>query len=182
MKTYFYYAPLMFAGYALLRTQEDLRKILMLNMWIAIVVAGLGLLQSFGGGGFLNPEGMAPELYDLSHEVRTAPQSHLLAARATSVFVSDGRFGMFLLLLFILAFGTAGYLLLSTKRGRAVVFIAVGTVALATLMSSSRGTFVYMIGDTIVLTLAVLWGAPWKQRQVFPSGERRSVGWQLSWQ
>ena len=170
MKTYFYYAPLMFAGYALLRTEEDLRKILMLNMWIAIVVAGLGVLQSFGGGGFLNPEGMAPELYELSHLVRQAPQSHLMAARATSVFVSDGRFGMFLLLLFILAFGTAGYLLLSTKRGRTVVFIAVGTVALATLMSSSRGTFVYMIFDTIVLTLALLWGAPWRQRQVFRLG------------
>ncbi len=33
-------------------------------------------------------------------------------------FVSDGRFGMFLMLLFILAFGTAGYLLL---RGSADV-------------------------------------------------------------
>jgi len=171
IKTYFYYVPLMFAGYALLRTEEDLRKILMLNMWIAIVVAGLGLLQSFGGGGFLTPEGMAPELYELSHEVRMAPQSRILTARATSVFVSDGRFGMFLLLLFILAFGTAGYLLLRTKRGRAVVFIAVGTVALATLMSSLRGTFVYMIADTIVLSLALLWGAPWKQRQVFRVGK-----------
>ena len=171
IKTYFYYAPLMFAGYAILRTEEDLRKILMLNMWIAIVVAGLGVLQSFGGGGFLNPEGMAPELYDLSHEVRMAPDSRLLTARATSVFVSDGRFGMFLLLLFILAFGTAGYLLLRTKRGRAVVFIAVGTVALATLMSSSRGTFMFMIGDTIVLTLALFWGAPWRHRQAFRIGK-----------
>jgi hypothetical protein len=171
IKTYFYYVPLMFAGYAVLRTEEDLRKILMLNMWIAIVVGGLGLLQSFGGGGFLTPEGMAPELYELSHEVRVAPQSHLMAARATSVFVSDGRFGMFLMLLFILAFGTAGYLLLRTKRGRAVVFVAVGVVALATLMSSSRGTFVYMVLDTIVLSLAVLWGAPWKQRQVFRLGK-----------
>ncbi len=171
IKTYFYYVPLMFAGYALLRTDEDLRKILMLNMWIAIVVAGLGVLQSFGGGGFLNPEGMAPELYELSHEVRMAPQSHLLTARATSVFVSDGRFGMFLMLLFILAFGTAGYLLLRTKRGRAVVFIAIGTVALATLMSSSRGTFMYMLGDAIVLSLALFWGAPWKQRQAFRVGK-----------
>src|SRR6202451_4267452 len=87
MKTYFYYIPLMYAGYALLRTEEDLHKVLMLNMWIAIVVAGLGVLQSFGGGGFLNPEGMAPELYDLSHLVREAPQSHLITSRATSVFV-----------------------------------------------------------------------------------------------
>jgi hypothetical protein len=171
MKTYFYYVPMMFAGYALLRTEEDLRKVLMLNMWIAIVVAGLGVLQSFGGGGFLTPDGMAPELYELSHLVREAPQSHLLTNRATSVFVSDGRFGMFLMLLFILAFGTAGYLLLRTKRGRAVVFLAVGLVALASILSGSRGTVVYMVIDAIVLGLAVFWGAPWRQKQAFRLGK-----------
>lgn len=175
LKTYFYYVPLMFAGYAILRTEEDLRKVLMLNMWIAIVVAGLGVLQSFGGGEFLTPDGMAPELYELSHMVRQAPQSHLMAARATSVFVSDGRFGMFLMLLFILAFGTAGYLLLRTKRGRIVVYAAVGVVTLATIMSSSRGTNVYMVIDAIVLGLALFWGAPWRQRQVFRLG--KAIRW-----
>jgi hypothetical protein len=175
IKTYFYYIPLMFAGYALLRTEEDLRKVLMLNMWIAIVVAGFGVLQSFGGGGFLNPDGMAPELYDLSHLVREAPQSHLLAQRATSVFVSDGRFAMFLTLLFILAFGTAGYLLLRTKRGRGVVYLAVGIVTLATIMSSSRGANVYMILDAIVLGLALFWGAPRHQRQAFRVG--KAIRW-----
>ncbi len=60
MKTYFYYIPLMFAGYALLRTEEDLHKILMLNMWIAIVVAGLGVLQSFGGGAILDSRRNGP--------------------------------------------------------------------------------------------------------------------------
>src|ERR1017187_7130107 len=171
MKTYFYYIPLMFAGYALVRTEEDLRRILMLNMWIAIVVAGLGVLQSFGGGEFLTPEGMAPELLELSHEVREAPQSHLLVNRATSVFVSDGRFALFLYLAFILAFGTAAYLLLRTKRGRKVVFVAVGVVSLATIMSGTRGTFVHMIISTIVLTIGVLWGAPWRQRQVLRLGK-----------
>nr|HEV7955255.1 hypothetical protein [Candidatus Acidoferrales bacterium] len=175
MKTYFYYVPLMYAGYALLRTEEDLHKVLMLNMWIAIVVAGFGVLQSFGGGSFLTPEGMAPELYDLSHLVREAPQSHLLASRSTSVFVSDGRFGMFLMLLFILAFGTAGYLLLRTKRGRVVVYVAVGIVTLATIMSSSRGTNVYMVIDAIVLGVALFWGAPWRQRQAFRMG--KAIRW-----
>jgi hypothetical protein len=177
MKTYFYYVPLMFAGYALLRTEEDLRKVLMLNMWIAIVVAGLGVLQSLGGGGFLNPEGMAPELYELSHLSREAPISHLITDRATSVFVSDGRFGMFLMLLFILAFGTAGYLLLRTKRGRSVVFLAVGVVALASVLSGSRGTIVYMIIDAVVLSVAVFWGAPWRQRQVFRLG--KAIRWMV---
>ena len=175
MKTYFYYVPLMFAGYALLRTEEDLRRVLMLNMWIAIVVAGLGAMQSFGGAEFLTPEGMAPELYDLSHLTRMAPQSHLMTSRATSVFVSDGRFGMFLILLFILAFGTAGYLLLRTKRGRSIVFAAVGLIALATLMSGSRGPLVYMMIDAVVLSLAVFWGAPWRQRQVFRLG--KAIRW-----
>jgi hypothetical protein len=175
IKTYFYYVPLMFAGYALLRTEEDLRKILMLNMWIAIVVAGFGVLQSFGGGAFLNPEGMSPELYELSHVVREAPQSHLLAHRSTSVFVSDGRFAMFLTLLFILAFGTAGYLLLRTKRGRRVVYLAVGIVTLATIMSSSRGTNVYMIIDAVVLGAALFWGAPRRQRKAFRMG--KAIRW-----
>jgi hypothetical protein len=171
MKTYFYYVPLMFAGYALIRREEDLHKILMLNMWIAIVVAGLGVLQSFGGGGFLNPEGMAPELYELSHLTRMAPQSHLMTERATSVFVSDGRFATFLILLFILSFGTTGYLLLRSKRGRTVVLFAVGIVALASVMSGSRGTVVHMIINSVVLSLAVFWGAPWRQRQVFRLGK-----------
>jgi hypothetical protein len=175
LKTYFYYVPLMFAGYALLRTEEDLRKVLMLNMWIAIVVAGFGVLQSFGGGGFLNPEGMAPELLSLSRVVREAPQSHLLVQRSTSVFVSDGRFATFLTLLFILAFGTAGYLLIRTKRGRGVVYVAVGIVTLATIMSSSRGTNVYMIIDTIVLGAAFFWGAPRRERKAFRMG--KAIRW-----
>ena len=171
LKTYFYYIPLMYAGYALLRTEDGLHKILMLNMWIGIVVAGLGVLQSVGGGAFLNPEGMAPELYELSHLTREAPQSHLVTARATSVFVSDGRFSTFLMLLFLLSFGTAGYLLLRSKRGRAVVFFAVGIVALATVMSGSRGSLLYMIINSVVLSVAVYWGAPWRHRQTFRMGK-----------
>ncbi len=178
MKTYFYYAGLMYAGYALLRTEADLYKILMLNMWIAIVVGGLGILQSFGGGGFLNPDGMAPELYELTHLTREAPQSHLITPRATSVFASDGRFGMFLSLLFIIGFGTAGYLLMRTKRGRKVVYFAIGVITLATLMSSSRGTNVTMLLDTIIMSLAMFWGAPWRQRQAFRMG--KAIRWMVT--
>jgi hypothetical protein len=171
MKTYFFYVPLLFAGYAILRDEADLHKVLTLNMWIAVVVAGLGVAQSFIGQDFLNPADIAPELYGLSHVMRETPQSHLLVTRPTSVFVSDGRFGLFLILLFILAFGTAGYLLMKTKKGRRIVFIALGVVALATIMSGSRGTFVYMVLDAAVLSFAVLWGAPWRQRQAFRIGK-----------
>jgi hypothetical protein len=61
--------------------------------------------------------------------------------------------------------------LLRTKRGRLIVFVTVGVVALASLMSGSRGTMVYMIINTVVLSVAVFWGAPWKQRQVFRLGK-----------
>jgi hypothetical protein len=171
MKTYFFYAPLLFAGYAILRTEADLQKVLTLNMWIAVIVAGLGVAQSFIGQDFMNPADMAPELYTLSHDVRETPQSHLLVARPTSVFVSDGRFSLFLIFLFILAFGTAGYLLMRTKKGRPLVFTALGVIVLATVMSGVRGPFVYLIVDAAVLGVALLWGAPWRQRQAFRLGK-----------
>jgi hypothetical protein len=171
MKTYFFYFPLLFAGYALLRTEADLRKVLTLNMWIAIVVAGVGVIQSVVGGEFLNPSDMAPELYMLSHDVRESPQSHLLSLRPASIFVSGGRFGFFLILVFILAFGTAGYLLMRTKKGRKPVFIALGVIVLATLMEGQRGPFIHMIFNAVALVLGVLWGAPWRQRQAFRLGK-----------
>ncbi len=171
MKTYFYYVPLMFAGYAILRTEADLYKILMMNMWIALIVSGFGLLQSFGGGGFLTPGNMDPDLYDLSHVGRGEARLGTLFTRPTSLFVSDGRYGQFLILLFVLAFGTAGYLLMRTKRGRYIVFGALGTVAIATVMTGSRGAFLYLILDAIVLSIALLWGAPWRQRQAFRLGK-----------
>ncbi len=171
LKTYFFYVPLMFAGYAILRTEDDLQKVLTLNMWIALIVAGLGVVQSFIGQDFLNPVDIAPELYELTHDVRITPQSHLLVARPNSVFVSEGRFGLFLILIFIVAFGTAGYLLMRTKKGRPLVFTALGIVVLASVMSGSRGTFMYMLLDAAVLAFAVLWGAPWRQRQAFRMGK-----------
>jgi hypothetical protein len=164
-KTYFYYIPLMFAGYAILRTEADLYKFLMLNMWIALVVGGLGILQTFGGGDFLTPKDIAPELYALSHDIKESPLSHLRGVRPTSVFVSDGRFEFFLVLMIILAFGTAAYLMMRTKQGRKVAFSAVGITVLATVMGGFRGTFVQVIVCLIVLTMALLWGGPWRQRQ-----------------
>lgn len=171
MKTYFYYVPLMFAGYAILRVEADLYKLLMLNMWIALFVSGLGLLQSFGGGGFLTPATSDVDLYDLSHVGRGEVRLGTFFVRPTSVFVSDGRYAQFLILLFVLAFGTAGYLLMRAKRGRYVVFGALGVVAIATVMTGSRGAFVYLILDTIVLSVALLWGAPWRHRQAFRLGK-----------
>ncbi len=170
MKTYFFYFPLIFAGYAILRNETDLQKVLTLNMWIAVVVAGMGIVQSVFGSDILNPEDMAPELYTLAHDIRGA-RSGALFTRPNSVFVSDGRFSLFLVFVFILAFGTAGYLLMRTRKGRPLVFIAVGVVVLATVLSGVRGTFVHLIINGTVLSLALLWGAPWRQRQAFRLGK-----------
>src|SRR5579863_121195 len=171
MKTYFYYVPLMFAGYAILRTDADLHKILMLNMWIALIVSGFGLLQSFGGGDFLTPKDLAPELYTLSHVQRGTTESGLAFTRSSSLFVSDARFAQFLILLFILAVGTAGYLLLRTTRGRYLVFGALGVITVATIMCGTRSPIVYLIVNAVVLSVAMLWGAPWRQRQAFRLGK-----------
>jgi hypothetical protein len=171
MKTYFYYIPMMYAGYAILRTEEDLHKILMLNMWIALIVSGFGLLQSFGGGGFLTPDNLDPDLYSLSHVSRGERTLGTYFVRSTSLFVSDGRFAQFLILLFILAFGTAGYLLMRRKRGRLVVFATVGVTALATIMTGSRGSFVFLMVDAIALSVGLAWGAPWRYMQAFRLGK-----------
>ncbi len=171
MKTYFFYVPLLFAGYAILRTETDLYKVLTLNMWIALFVAGLGVFQSLVGLDILTPADMAPELYELSHVLRATPQSHIMVSRPTSVFVSDGRFTLFLMLLFILAYGTAGYLLMRTKKGRPVVFSALGVIVLATLMSGGRAAVLYVLVSAAVLSLAILWGAPWRERQAFRLGK-----------
>lgn len=171
MKTYFYYIPLMFAGYAMLRNEEDLHKILMLNMWIGLIVSGFGLLQSFGGGGFLTPDNIDPALYTLSHVMRSTGESGSEFVRSTSVFVSDGRYGHFLVLFFILAVGTAGYIMLRKGHGQYVVFTVIAVVSLATIMTGSRGSFVYLILDTIVLSVALLWGAPWRFRLAFRLGK-----------
>src|SRR5437899_6857408 len=66
VKMYFYYIPLMFIGYALLRTEVDLERLLVVSMALAGVIALLGIIQSIVGLNFLNPRTLAPELQDLS--------------------------------------------------------------------------------------------------------------------
>jgi hypothetical protein len=167
MKTYFYYVPLLYAGYAILRSETDLHKLLMLNMWIALVVSGVGIVQALGANNFLNPANEAPELLELSHESRMAPQSGLVNIRPPSVFVSEGRFAFFLFLFFILAFGAVAYVALRKQRGRPLVFSTLAAVSLATILHGGRGDFVYFIVGAVVLTLAFLWGSPWRRTQAF---------------
>jgi hypothetical protein len=164
-KLYFYYLPLMFVGYALIRDDEDLRKFLTVNVALAGLIASLGIIQAIVGHSFLNPTTLAPELQDLGELDKVTPLTGQLFSLPSSVFVSSGRFAFYLVFAFILAIGTAGYLLLYTRRYRTLIFGVIAIVGAATLLSGSRGAVMYGLTTTIVMTSGLLWGAPWRWGQ-----------------
>ncbi len=160
LKLYFYYVPLMFIGYALLRTERDLQRFLLVNMGLAAVISLVGILQAIIGQDFLNPHSGA-DIDVLSHEVRMTT-SGLVVARPPSLFVSEGRFFDYLALALTLALGTAAYLILRAKRRRKIVFPAVALIVVAIVLSGSRTGLVYMVASALLLSAAILWGAPLK--------------------
>lgn len=164
-KVYFYYVPLMYVGYALIRTDEDLRKFLVANVALAGVIASLGITQAILGHSFLNPTVLAPELRDLGRLDRVTPLTNQIVSLPTATFVSSGRFGVYLIIVSIITMGTAGFLLLYTKRNRKLVFIVFGLVGGATLFSGSRTAAVFVLASALVMPVAFLWGAPWRRRQ-----------------
>src|SRR5258707_9812010 len=105
LKVYFYYAPLMLLGYAMLERPRDLERFLVVSVVAGIVVAGIGIAQSVFGMTFLTPDDSSSELYALSHVVRLSPITGQAVLATSSVFVSAGRFSMYLILLWILAMG-----------------------------------------------------------------------------
>ena len=66
LKIYFFYLPCTFAGYALIRNDQDLRRLLTVILSAATVVAGLGIIQAVVGPQFLNPATLAPEIRELA--------------------------------------------------------------------------------------------------------------------
>jgi hypothetical protein len=164
-KTYFYYIPFMYVGYALIRGDEDLRKFLVLNAALCGLIAALGIAQAILGNSFLNPATLAPELQDLGNLEKVTPLTNQAFSLPDSVFVSSGRFDEFLTLAFILTLGAIGYLILSNSRDRKIVFPAIGIIGVATLLSGSRGAFMFMLISALALAAGFLWGAPWRQRQ-----------------
>jgi len=160
LKLYFYYIPLMFVGYAFVRSEQDLRKFLVLNMVLAAIISSIGIAQSVIGLEFLNPHSGA-DIEELGHLVRYTPSGRAVS-RPPSVFVSDGRFAEYLVIVFILGLGTAGYLLLRSKHDRKIVFPAVGLIAVAAVISGSRGAFSWVAISSAVLALGMIWGAPAK--------------------
>ncbi|MFZ3380941.1 MAG: hypothetical protein WA211_05830 [Candidatus Acidiferrales bacterium] len=164
-KLYFYYMPLMFVGYALIRDDEDLRKFLVFNVGLAGLVGVIGIIQAILGHSFLNPANLAPELKDLGELDRYTPLTNQLVSIPSSVFVSAGRYSLYLVLAFALAVGTAGYLFLYTTKNRKLVYLVLGILVAATLFCGSRGAVLYVFASSLILAAAFLWGAPWRWQQ-----------------
>ena len=164
LKLNFYYVPLVFVGYALIRNDEDLRKLLVVNLAMAGIIGTLGIVQAILGNSFLNPAHLAPELQDLGDLSKVTPSGQIFSL-PDSVFVSSGRFALYLVIAFILAMGTGAYLLLYTRRSRRLAFVVLALVGVAALLSGSRTAVTYILASAFVLTAGFLWGAPWRWRQ-----------------
>jgi hypothetical protein len=163
LKLYFYYVPMMFVGYALIETETDLSRFLTINMLLAIVIAGLGIAQSILGVRFLNPTVLAPDIKELASLHRVAPISGAVVYRPTSVFVSDGRFACYLIMIWFVALGATGYQFLRGRtKGQNILFVGAGTVAIAAFMSGGRGAAASILETGVTLALAFMWGAPWR--------------------
>ncbi|HVB34251.1 MAG TPA: hypothetical protein VNJ52_07785 [Patescibacteria group bacterium] len=163
MEIYLYYVPLIFIGYALLSDQNDLDHFLTLNLKIACIVAGVGIVQASGHRYFLNPVNLAPALQDLGHLVRLAPGlTHALRA-PPSVFVSQGRYGNYLEMMFTLALGTAGFQLFRRRSSR-WTYLSLALLGVAIFLSGSKGALVYSAITAAGLGVILLWGMrgqPW---------------------
>ncbi len=166
MKLYFYYVPLLFVGYAMVRSELDLRRFLVFNLLVAGVVSLLGIAQAIFGQQLLNPQSLDENLRELGNLNRTAPISGLVFNRPTSVFVSDGRFSAYLILMYALGFGAIGYLSQRSWSGRKVVYACFGLVVSAIMLTGVRTAFVYCLIATPVLIAGFAWGMPHRQEQL----------------
>ena len=166
VKLFFWYIPLYFVGYALLNSEADLRRFFRVNAWLALIITGLGVAQSIIGPSFLNPARPAEEIRELSTLYRVSPITGLISYRAPSVFVSAGRYTNYLLIAWVLILAFTGYLLLRHRRGRNIAFISLAVVYAAILLSGSRGVFLWTGGAALIIVVAFIWGAPWRQREV----------------
>jgi hypothetical protein len=169
MKVDFLYVPLIYVGYALIESELDLQKFFTFNTVLILIVATLAIAQSVIGPRFLNPTVIQDDIRGLSTSYRIAPISGLMAYRPNGVFVSGGRLVDFLILSWLVAIGFGGYLLLRSRRARNLAFLSVAVIAIASIMTASRGVFMWNAGNALVVSAAFLWGAPWRQ------GEARHV-------
>lgn len=158
LKLYFYYIPLMFIGYALVDTEANLRKFLTINLGLAMLIAILGIIQAIRGAEFLNPAHLDENIRQLSTLKRYSPISGQVVYRPTSVFVSDGRFGNYLNLMWLVGFGSASYLFLRATGRRKLILLSLGAITTAIVLGGSRGAVMWTGGSALVCISALLWG------------------------
>lgn len=162
-KLFFYYIPFLFLGYALLNSEQELRRFFTFNIVLSLIIIAIGTAQAILGPKFLNPERQAEDLRQLSTLYRVAPLTGVFAYRPTSVFVSAGRYMNFIMVAWLIVLGFSGYLLLRRKKGRALAFIGVAVTASGAFLTASRGTFMWSMINALVTSAAFIWGAPWRQ-------------------
>jgi hypothetical protein len=160
VKLFFSYMPLFFLGYALLNSETDVRRFFRINTILILVIASLGIAQSILGPSFLNPAKPAAEIKGLSTLYRVSPETGLISYRPTSVFVSTGRYGNFIIIAWLLILAFSGYLLLRQRRGRNLAFVTLAVLAGAILLGGSRGLFMWTAGSVTVIAAAFIWGVP----------------------
>ncbi len=183
VKLFFSYMPLFFIGYALVNSEVEVRQFFKIQVFLALIIASLGIAQSIIGPSFLNPSMPAEEIRALSTLYRVSPISGTSAYRADSVFVSTGRYANFMLVSWLLILGFTGYLLLRHRRGRRTAFLTITVLYAAIFLSASRGLFIWTIGSLGIFALAFMWGAPWRQRQarrVLRTLQRAALGISLA--
>lgn len=161
LKLYVYYLPLMFVSYALVRSPEDLNRFLRLSVALAAVISAIGLWQATVSVNFLSPASLAPELQELGRLTRVSPLTHQLIHAPTGVFVSMGRFGEFLILMWVVTMGALGYALLSRKAGARYSILALGLITASTMLCGERHAIIFMAFSMLTMSAAFLWGAPW---------------------
>jgi len=154
LKLYFGYAPLFFLGYALIKNASDLRRFLAVNMVIAALISLLGVAQAAAGKTLLSPAELAPDIRELGSLMRTAPITGETFLRPPSVFVSDGRYGSYLLLALLLGLGATTYFFLQRLPRRKWLIGAMVLIMAAILLSAVRGTLMWAIITAGVFILA----------------------------
>jgi len=166
LKMFFFYVPLMFVGYSLLNSEEELRRFFFFNLILILVISSLGVAQAIIGHTFLNPEVIQEDIRELATTYRKSPISGLSSYRPTSVFVSTGRFVNFLGVAWLLVLGFTGYLMFRRRQGRIFTLVVAIVTAAGLVLSASRGAFMWTLISSTVFSIAFLWGAPWRRKEV----------------
>jgi hypothetical protein len=165
LKIDFFYVPLMFLAYALIRDERDLHRFLLVFILLAVAISTLGIAQAILGPTFLNPVTLQHDIRELGSLEKVTPLTNQIFFLPCSVFVSSGRFSLYLILAVIVGLGAAAYFVLSSLKGRIVVYIGMASIAVATVLSGSREALLFSLISILALGAAFLWGAPWRWGQ-----------------